>query len=299
MAAALGLGLAVAAALLLEYLDDSLGTPDEATKSTGLTTVGIIARIPGDTPSEKLVTISRPRSPASEAFRALRTNLQFSALDQPLSSFLVTSPSPTEGKSTTLANLGVVMAQAGNSVVLVDSDLRRPSLHKLFQLPNREGLTSVLLQDDLVLDGRLQETEVPNLRVLTSGALPPNPSELLGTKRMSRLIQKLEGEADIVAFDSPPTLAVTDAALLATKIGDVLVVADAARTRRAAARQAIESLNRVGASLLGLVLNRMSARGRGGYYYQYEYHYAHNGTGVGQGCSSWLQRIPLIGRLFV
>ena len=299
LAAAMGLLLGVAAAFLLEYLDDSLGMPDEASKSTGLTTVGTIARIRGDAPADKLITVSHPRSPVSEAYRALRTNLRFSALDQPLSSCLVTSPGPNDGKSTTLANLGVVMAQAGNSVVLVDSDLRRPTLHKLFQLANREGLTNVLLQDELVLDGRLQDTIVPDLRVLTSGALPPNPSELLGSKRMSRLVKKLEGEADVVLFDSPPTLAVTDAAVLSHNTGGVLLVADAARTRKAAARQAIEGLSRVGANVLGLVLNRLPSRGPGGYYYQYEYHYAHDGNGPRQARGSWLQRIPLVGRLFI
>jgi len=137
LAAAIGMVLAIGAAFLIEYLDDSLKSPEEVTELLGLTTLGGITRISGDSPAEKLITVRHPKSPISEAFRAMRTNLQFSSLDRPLRSLVVTSPNPIEGKSTTLANLGVVMAQAGKSVVLVDSDLRRPMLHKIFQVARR------------------------------------------------------------------------------------------------------------------------------------------------------------------
>lgn len=299
LAAAIGAMLAVGAAFLIEYLDDTVKSPDEVLKTMGLTTLGAITRISGDAPSEKLITVRHPKSPISEAYRAMRTNLQFSSLDHPIRSMVVTSPNPVEGKSTTLANLGVVMAQAGKSVVLVDSDLRRPTLHKIFQVSNKTGLTNVLLDDRLVLDGHLQETGIENLRVLTSGPLPPNPSELLGSKRMAQFIELLKSKADVVVFDTPPALPVTDAAVLATQTDGVLLVADAGKTRRSAARQAVENLQKVGANVLGAALNRLSPGRSGGYYYYYYYYYAEDEKGRRKRRRRrWVQRLPLIGRFF-
>jgi non-specific protein-tyrosine kinase len=300
LAASIGMALGVGAAFLLEYLDESLKSPDEVTKATGLTTLGAITRIRGADPAERLITALHPKSPISEAYRVMRTNLQFSSLDRPLRSLVITSPNPKEGKSTTAANLGVVMAQAGKSVVLVDSDLRRPLLHRIFQVPNKQGLTTVLLQDGPVLDGTLQETGIENLRVLTSGPLPPNPSELLGSKRMENLIDQLEAEADIILFDTPPALPVTDAAVLATQTDGVLIVADAGKTRRAAAGQTVENMQKVGANLLGVAVNRLSLRGSGKYYYYYYYHYQYDQDTrrARRRRRRWYQRIPLVGRLF-
>ncbi len=298
LAAAVGLVLATGAAFLLEYLDDTVKSPDDATRTMGLTTVGAISRIAGDNPADKLITVRHPKSPIAEAYRVMRTNLHFSSLDRPLKSLVVTSPNPVEGKSTTLANLGVVMAQAGKSVVLVDSDLRRPMLHKIFQLQNKEGLTSVLLQDEPSLDGHLQETGIENLRVLTSGPLPPNPSELLGSQKMRQLIEHLKDRADVILFDTPPAIPVTDAAVLAAQADGVLLVADAGRTRRNMARQAVESLRQVGANLLGVALNRLSPRSAGGYYYYYYYYYySEDNKGRKRRRRRWYQRIPLLGRL--
>jgi non-specific protein-tyrosine kinase len=298
LAAAIGMALAVGAAFLVEYLDDTLKSPEDVTSVTGLVTLGAITRIVGDMPSDKLITIRHPKSPISEAYRVMRTNIQFSTLDQPAKSLVVTSPNPMEGKSTTLANLGVVVAQSGKKVILVDSDLRRPMLHKIFQVPNREGLTGALLQDEPLLDGELQDTGVDNLRVLTSGPLPPNPSELLGSQRMHHLIERLEGQADVVLFDTPPALPVTDAAVLAVQTDGVLMVADAGKTRRMVARQAVESLRNVGANLLGVVVNRLSARGSGGYYYYHYYYYSEDNRGRRRKRKRWYQRIPLLGRVF-
>jgi capsular exopolysaccharide synthesis family protein len=298
LAGAVGLVLSLGAAFLLEYLDDTLKSPDDVMASTGLTTVGAITRISGEAPSDKLITVRYPKSPISEAYRAMRTNLQFSSLDHSLRTLVVTSANPMEGKSTTMANLGVVMAQAGKSVVLVDSDLRRPMLHRIFQVPNVAGLTSVLLEDEPVVDGHLQETGVENLRVLTSGPLPPNPSELLGSQRMQRLVERLREEADVVVFDTPPALPVTDAAVLSTQTDGVLVVTYAGKTRRAAARQAVTNLKKVGGNLLGIAVNRLPPRGSGGYYYYY-YHYYYSGDRKGRRRGGrWYQRIPLLGRLF-
>jgi capsular exopolysaccharide synthesis family protein len=184
----------------------------------------------------------------------------------------VTSPSPSVGKTTLVANLGVVMAQAGDRVVLVDADLRRSMLHKSFDLPNREGLSNALLEDEPALDGWLRETEIENLRVLTSGPLPPNPSELLGSRRMRRLVGKLKDEADVILFDSPPNLLVTDASVLAVQADAVVLVAEAGRTRRAVIQQAAEQLKQLGINIVGVVLNGVRVpRSKNYYYYQYHH----------------------------
>jgi len=267
LAAMVGAMLGAGFVFLIEYLDDTIKSPDDIIQALGLSPLGAISRIKGKSYPDKLVAAIHPRSPISEAYRILRTNIQFSAVDRPLEALLVSSPNPVEGKSITLANLGVVMAQAGLSAILVDSDLRRPVLHKIFDLPNKEGLTTVLLGGELNLDGRLQATEVENLQVLTSGPLPPNPSELLGSKKMKSLIEALKGKADVVLFDSPPAMVVTDAAVLAGQVDGVLLVTEAGNTRREIAQQAKEDLTKVGANVLGAVLNKLSLRGAGYYYY--------------------------------
>ncbi len=274
LAAGIGLVLALAAAFLLEYLDDTLKSPDDVSKMVSLTTLGVITRITGSTLADKLITLRYPKSPISEAYRAMRTNLQYSSLDEPIRTLVVTSANPKEGKSTTLSNLGIVMAQSGKSIVLVDADLRRPMLHRIFQVQNKRGLTDLLLQETPVLDGCLQQTGIENLRILTSGPLPPNPSELLGSKKMQHLMDVLTAEADVVLFDTPPALAVTDAVVLGSQTDGVLLVTDAGKTRRGAARLAVENLRKVGATLTGVAMNRLSPRGLGrGYYYYYHYYY--------------------------
>jgi succinoglycan biosynthesis transport protein ExoP len=276
LAAAIGMVLAVAAAFLLEYLDDTIKTPADVDQAMHLTTLVGISRIPGEKLAEKLITTKHPKSPISEAYRVLRTNLQFSSLDEPVRTLLITSPNPVEGKSTTVANLGVVMAQTGKSVIVVDADLRRPVLHRIFGVENEQGLTDALLSAEPSLDGHLQPTGVDNLRLLTTGPLPPNPSELLGSQRMATLIERLKEQADVVLFDSPPSLAVTDASVLATQTDGVLIVADAGRTRRTLAKESVARFQQVGANLLGVVLNRLRV-GRSGYYYYYYYYYYGDG----------------------
>ena len=299
LAAAIGLILAVSAAFLLEYLDDTLKTPDDIMQALGLSALGAIARIEGDTLADKLITADHPKSPISEAYRVLRTNLQFSSVDRPLKTLLVTSANPIEGKSVTAANIGVVMAQAGHSVIMVDSDLRRPVLHKIFQIPNNEGFTNALLHANPSPGAYLQPTKVENLRVLTTGPLPPNPSELLGSERMKGLIEHLKSEADVVIFDSPPCLAVTDAAVLAMQMDGTLLVVDAGATRRGLAGRAVENLQKVGGNVLGVVLNKLSAR-RGGYYYHYYYYYSSDSERTGRRKRrhkpkrGWLGKIPFL-----
>ncbi len=217
-----------------------------------------------------LVTISNPRSPVAEAYRALRTNLEFSGLDKPLRSMVVTSASPDEGKSTTLANLAVTVAQAGKRVILVDCDLRRPSLHQIFNVRNNMGITDLMRDESLMSNPPLQDTPVPSLKLLTSGQLPPNPAELLGSRRMSEIIACLLGQADVVLFDTPPIIAVTDAALLSAKVDGVILVVGAGKTRREHARKAKALLDKVNARLVGTVLNNVRFDSSLQYYYSEE-----------------------------
>lgn len=200
-----------------------------------------------------LITLSDARSPQAEAYRSLRTNLEFSSLDHPLHTLLVTSAAPDEGKSTTLANLGVINAQAGKRVLLLDCDLRRPRLHDLFGLSNNTGVTTAILSPEAALP--LQPTSVPHLQVMTSGPLPPNPADLLASGRMDALLKQAAAEADLVLLDAPPVIAVTDAVLLAAKVDGVLLIVSAGRTKREHAQRAKDLLSKVNARLVGAVLN--------------------------------------------
>jgi len=204
-----------------------------------------------------LVTITDPLSPISEAYRTLRINLQFATLGVQLRTLLVTSAGAGEGKSTTLANLAVTVAQTEQSVVVVDCDLRRPGLHKLFGLSNELGLTTMMADDQALDEPPLQPTEVDGLRLLASGPLPARPPDLLGSRRMDRVIQKLLGEADLVILDAPPIMAATDALVLSTKVDGVLLVASAGTTKREQAQRAVERLNKVNARLVGAVLTNV------------------------------------------
>ena len=206
---------------------------------------------------DHLITVADPRSPVSEAYRTLRTNLDFSSLDKPIKTMLVTSAGPEEGKSTVLANLAVATAQTGRKVILVDCDLRRPTLHNVFNLEKDMGLTTMVVDDAAMESPPLQDTGVEGLQLVSSGPLPPNPSELLGSRRMEEIIAALLERADVVLFDAPPVVAVTDAAVLATKVDGVLLVINAGGTKRDYARVAKARLEKVNANLLGAVLNNV------------------------------------------
>jgi non-specific protein-tyrosine kinase len=261
-------------AFLIEYLDDTVKSPDEVTQILGASALGAITRTPPvEKAADRLITAAHPKSHISEAYRVMRTNIQFAGVDKPLRTLVVTSANPTEGKTTTLANLGVVMAQAGKKVILVDSDLRRPMLHKIFEVSNSTGLTNLLLQDALSLDGSVADTKIENLRLIPSGPLPPNPSELLGSHRMKRLVETLRSEADVILFDSPPVLPVADAAILASSADGVVLVVDAGNTRRDMLARAGEMLSKVNANIVGAALNKLKAGRSGRYYYYYHYYY--------------------------
>jgi capsular exopolysaccharide synthesis family protein len=272
-----GLFIGGVIALVYEYLDDTVKTPDDVERAAGLPTLGGVARFPRvRAEAENLVIASPRRTTAAEAYRVLRTNLQFSTID--IQTIMVSSANPGEGKSTTVANLAVAIAQTGQKVIVVDSDLRRPALHRIFGLGNGAGLTSTLLSSELNLSRFLQPTKFENLAVLTSGPLPPNPSELLCSRRMAATIAALQREADIVLFDSPPTLAVADASVLAAAVDGTLLVVDAGRTRAHALKQAQEALERSKTKILGATLNKLKERGRGYYNYASYYYYGADNT---------------------
>ncbi|MCB8978366.1 MAG: polysaccharide biosynthesis tyrosine autokinase [Ardenticatenaceae bacterium] len=285
-ATAFGFVLAATAAYLLEYLDDTVKTPDQIMKLGKLTTLAGISFINTEDDS-KLITVSDPRSPTSEAYRVLRTAIQFSVVDKKNSLLLLTSGVSGEGKSTTAANLSVVMAQAGHNVLLVDGDLRRPSQHSIFTLPNKRGVTSLLLKlnvEDSDIDVRnlvediVQPTKVEGLQVMTCGPIPPNPSELLGSTKMRRLLEVLEGLYDFVIVDSPPALSVTDAAVLSAIAGTTLIVVRANKSRKDEFKQVVERLDDVNANIAGAVLNSLKAGSEGhNLYYYYKDPYYSNG----------------------
>ena len=205
---------------------------------------------------QHLVTLSDPRSPAAEAYRTLRTNLMFTSVDQPLATLLVTSAVPEEGKSTTLANLAVTLAQGGRSTIVVDCDLRRPRQHEIFGVPAQPGLSDLVLAREG--EPALAETGVENLWLLPAGTLPPNPADLLSSRRLEAVIEQLKARADYVLFDAPPVIAVTDAALLASKLDGVLLVMSAGQTRRDHAQRAKDLLEKIHVRLVGAVLTNAS-----------------------------------------
>lgn len=269
LAAAIGLILSTGTAYLLSYVDDTLKTPYDVKRSLGLITLGAVPDSENGVSGAKPLMLSGSHSAASEAYRMLRTNLQFAAVEHPLRTLLVTSSAPNEGKSHTTANLAVALAQVGQRVILVDSDLHRPRLHKLFGRPNAAGLSTALLAEHPTADGLLQPTDDPRLRLLTAGPVPPNPTELLGSARMRELLAALALEADIVLLDSPPVLILADALVLSALADGVLLVVQAWHTRRRNAKQAVDTLRTVKASLVGALINRVPTRGADGYYYYY------------------------------
>jgi len=258
-------GLAAIAALLavsgivfiLEYLDDALKNPEAVEATLGLPTLGMITRMPrrGRESFYRLPTLLHPRSADAEAYRTLRTNIDFAVVDQPARTILVTSAVPSEGKTVTASNLAVVMAQAGRRTLLVDADLRNPAVHGIFRLPNDLGLTDLLrgTVGEVALVARA--TEQSNLAVLTAGALPPNPAELLGSQRMRSVLEGLAREYETVVFDSPPVVPFTDAAVLSAFLDATILVVAVRRGRRGQLRSAREALARANARVVGVVLN--------------------------------------------
>ncbi len=286
LALVLGLLLGIGIAFGVEHFDDSISNMDDLERATDAAPV--IALIPAFNEAAKsrvgsVVTLSRQTSRAAEAYRSLRTSVQFMGLDTPIRTIQVTSPNPFEGKTTTISNLGVAIAGTGTRVAIVDLDLRRPRLHEVFDLDNEKGFTSVLL-GRVGLDEALQPISGPPVTglatVLPAGPVPPNPSELLSSPRVQKLLDDLSERVDMILLDSPPVLPVTDALLVSRCADALLLVTSAGVTSRHAVRRAVELLQQVGAPLRGIVLNGAGERESYGYGYGGRYGY---GYGYGYG----------------
>jgi capsular exopolysaccharide synthesis family protein len=263
LGAIVGLLVVVALAFLLETIDDRVKSAEDVERVTDLATIGTIMRMPGERGRKemyRLATLLYPRSPAAEAFRMLRTNLEFASLDQKFRSILVTSSVPHEGKTIIASNIAVAYAQSGRRVILIDADLRRPGVQNVFGIENGLGLTDLARSDDIHLEDVLHETEVPTLRVLTAGTIPANPAELLGSQRMKNVLESIEEQVDLVVIDTAPVGAVTDAAVLAAEADATVFVIRGDKTSERVVRRAREALANVNAHVVGAVLNDISTR---------------------------------------
>jgi capsular exopolysaccharide synthesis family protein len=305
LAGGMGLLVAVTGVFIKDLLDDTLKSPDDVARLLDLPVLGLIAHIDVGAEEELLISATDPRSPIAEAFRSLRTNIQYAGVDRPIKTLLITSPSPEDGKSTVASNLGVVIAQNARQVVLMEGDLRHPAVHKRMGLPNESGLSALFVGALEQLDSVMQRSHIPGLAVLSSGGIPPNPSELLDSERTRRILDYINERAEMVLIDAPPVMAVADAVVLAPHVDGVLLVARVGKTKIPAIKQAVEQLRRVGGNLIGVVMTSVDAKGaRYSRYYHYYYsHYGHyrskeegkSGTKEGNGSLADKLGIPLGG----
>ena len=222
-----------------------------------------------------LVTQNDPKNPGAEAYRVIRTGIQFAQAGKELKTIAITSCTPNEGKSTTIANLAIVLTQAGKSVLLIDCDMRNPTVHKNFNLSNKVGLSSCISMGTAVADA-VQETGIEGLDALTAGVIPPNPSELLGSERMKNILQRAKEEYDYVLIDTPPVLPVTDSLVLGRMVDGLILVIDSGEIKVEMAREVKNQLVHAGANILGVVLNKVRSEHHG-YGYGYYYYYGHDG----------------------
>lgn len=297
LALAVALLIGVGIAFLRDYLDYTIHSPEYLEEILGLAPLGAIGvvgesmgrhygygrhkkhtdrhleEVPPPLVGHKLVTLEQPRTAESESFRVLRTNIQFTSVDKPIRSLVITSSGPGEGKSFTASNLAIVMAQAGLRVILVDADLRKPNLHRLFGLPNQIGFTNLVLGRSIQIEGGIQLVRgIDNLAVITSGPLPPNPSELLNSRQAAKVMDELAQSSDMVIYDAPPAGVVTDPLILGARAGNVILVISAGKTRRDIVKRVRQNLVNVGVPKVLPVLNRVKTRDLQGYNYYYHYY---------------------------
>ena len=271
LALVVGLLLGLGIAFLADYLDNSLRNEEDMAKASGLPVIGVIPKVKGWEPSDMhVITRENPTSPTAEAYRALRTAMQFLSVDRHLQTIQVTSPKPGDGKTTTATNLAVAFARAGKRTLLIDGDLRRPRVHHSFSLTNEVGFTSAIAGAGLAEVVQKVDGE-PNLSVITSGPLPPDPSELLSSQKARALIDACRGQSDLLIIDSPPVLVVSDPLVIASSADGVILVASAGETDRRQVERAAEQLAQVNAPAIGAVLNSLDADHGGSYSYRYTY----------------------------
>jgi capsular exopolysaccharide synthesis family protein len=270
LGAAVGFMLCVGIVFLISYLDTTIKTPEDVERELSLTVLGFIADMEVKENPQGVFVIKSPRSPISEAFRSLRTNLNYVGVDKPLKTLLVTSTGPEEGKTTIALNLAVTIARRGKKVVLIDADLRRPGVHRFLDIPNRSGLSSLFKEGINPESVCFHDFPVKDMVVITSGPLPKNPDELLDSDKMSQILDKVKSFADMVILDCPPAL-VTDAQVLSAKVEGILIVVQPGKTRTDAVKSTLDQFKRVGTKIVGVVLNRIP-KNRGYYYGGYRYY---------------------------
>jgi len=292
----LGLGFGLLIAFIIEFLDNTLKTIDEVERYN-LSVLGIIPAIGQPKKNKKrwngklsindssqnlkrrLITKEDPKSPISEAYRSLRTSMLFSSSKE-IKSILVSSAGPGEGKTTTVANLAITYANLGKKTILVDTDLRRPVVHKVFNLDREPGVTNFLAGQTDDITTLVKKTEIENLSIITSGVIPPNPSEMLGSQRMIDLLKILEADWDMVLFDSPPLVAVTDANMISQDIDSIVLIVKVGQTDKKAFHHTISNLRNISAPLGGIIMNAVTNKSSYGSYYYYYYHQYYNYYGT-------------------
>jgi len=301
----LGLGLGVGLIFFREYLDNTVKSLDWIERF-GNTVLGVIPVVAGEVYERKrkksgaksssgnntgpkalrrrMITREDPKSPVSEAYRSLRTNILYTQADKPIKSILVSSPGASEGKTTTVTNLAITFANMGKRTLLIDADLRRPVQNHIWKVKKDPGLTHYLSGATDDFDSLIHATDVENLSMVTSGISPPNPSELLGSDRMTALVAKLEDEWDYILFDSPPVAAVTDASMISREIDTMVLVIKAGETHKEAYRRSVQTLKSINVPLAGIVMNGISRRTSYDtyYYYYYQYYTHYYGSGDGK-----------------
>jgi capsular exopolysaccharide synthesis family protein len=266
LAAVVGILLAAGLIFVREAFDDTVKTPDDISRKFKLPVLGVITHHESD--PETPIAMASPRSPVTESYRTLRTNLGYTNVDRKLSTIMITSAEPGEGKSTITSNLGVVMAQNGKRVIALDCDLRHPCLHANFGLTNRQGMSTLLSQNSEANTDIFNPTKEKGLYVISTGPIPPNPAEMLGSQRLQSILKWMKETTDVILIDTPPILAVSDPVILAPSLDGVVLVVRPGKTRQGALKQAIEQLQLVNARILGVVLNNVVTKGKAyGYYY--------------------------------
>jgi non-specific protein-tyrosine kinase len=270
LASMVGLMLMVGFIFVFEHLDDTLKTPDDVERILGVPVLGFVAEIQSKGKGDEVYVTKQPRSPVSEAFRSLRTNLEYASVQKPIRTLIVTSSEPSEGKTTIAVNLAAIYSQAKRSVALVDADMRHPNVHRYTGLSNLEGLSNLFREKTDIQKVSRNKVNLPQLTIITSGNLPPNPAELLGSDKMVRILEELQSNNEMVVIDTPPSL-VADAQVLAAKVDAVLLVIKPGVTRAEAALSSLETYRRAGARVVGVVMNRIP-RNRAYYYGGYKYY---------------------------